>query len=211
MWRQGDHVLLLGATGTGKTTAEYPLLNHRGAVVVLVTKDDDVNWKGYQTVTTVKAIDLRKGFKWRLFPDYDDAPREFAAMFQRAWDEGCWCICIDELYHVQDMRHKVGPKDIVNLQSVAEKALTQGRAKKITVVAGSQRPAWATKFAFSEARYVICFRLGLGEDLDKVRKNFGKAFADQVSQLGRYEFAWLDKVTGRTGKSKAKSLGEVFA
>lgn len=210
-WRQGDHLLLLGATGTGKTTVEQALLEYRKAVVVLVTKDDDINWRGYRTVKRASDVDIRKCLKWRLYPDYEHAPREFAAMLDRAWLEGCWCICIDEYFHVQDMQYSPKPKVNIKLQQLAEKLLTQGRSKKITIVGGSQRPAWVTKFAFSESRYVVCFRLGLGEDLDKVRKNFGKPFADRVSGLGRFEYAWLDKVSGQTGVGSSKSLGEVFA
>lgn len=205
--------MLLGATGSGKTTVEERLLSQRGAVVVLTTKDDDLRWTGYRTVKRERDIDLRRGHKWRLFPDAADAAREFRLMLERAWSEGYWCVCVDELYHVQDLKHQVGKRrqDVVKLVDLVNNLLTRGRGKGITVVSGSQRPAWATKFAFSESRYVVCFRLGLGDDLAKVRHDFGTAFANRVDALARYQFAWLDKVAGRTGTANVHTLGEVFA
>ena len=214
MWRQGEHVVILGSNGTGKTTVEETMLGMRtGAIVMLVTKIDDLRWKGWQTVRRVRDIDIRRGLRWRLFPQgtREQIAREFALMFDRVWTEGAWCVCFDEVYHLQRLSFRVGPKMIRRLEDDMSQLLTQGRAKKITVVCGVQRAVEAIREAFSEPIYVLCFQIREGEDRDKVGKRFGRTFQRVVESLARFEFAWLNQTTGEMGKANVKTLKEVFA
>ena len=51
-----------------------------------------------------------------------------------------------------------------------EGILTQGRSKKIPVITLSQRPAWITRYAYSEADHFFVFHLNTDDDKVKVRK-----------------------------------------
>jgi DNA helicase HerA-like ATPase len=99
------------------------------------------------------------------------------------WADGSWCLYIDEAYHIKEL----------GLEPLLIKFLTQGRSKKISVVVGTQRPAWISKFAFSEPTHVFCGRLTLGADLKKIQDEFGLPFRKAVEGLERYQFAYLDQ------------------
>jgi energy-coupling factor transporter ATP-binding protein EcfA2 len=202
MWRQGEHVAVIGMTGSGKTTLARRLLEHRKYRVMLVTKPDDVQWDGYQQVSDAASIDAAKGRAWRLWPpiDHDASRAQFRAALDRAWHEGGWTLYLDELYHLEHL----------GLRNAVIQHLTQGRSKNVTVVAGVQRPAWVTKFAFSETTHCFVFKMGNDEDLAAIGKQIGKAFARQVDALPRFHFAYLNKITGVIRTGSIKTLDEVL-
>ncbi len=156
---------------------------------MLVTKPDSVNWEsfGWRTVKRARDIDPAKGLAWRLFPDWDRAGMEFTEAGLMAWNDGSWCIYFDEAYHIKE----VGCEDLMI------KLLTQGRSKLISVVVGMQRPAWVTKFAFSEPTHIFSFRLNLGMDRKKIRDELGKEYEDAIAKLKAYQFAYLQQETRR--------------
>ena len=200
-WQQGEHVVIVGMSGSGKTTLARALLDrYRHWRVMLVTKPDDLTWRGWTRVRAHEAIDPRRGPAWRLDPSYDEAPGHFRAFLDRAWSEGGWCVYADELYHLQ---HAGLERDLVRV-------LTQGRSKRLTVVGGIQRPAWVTRFALSEPRYTFCFRVGDRRDAKALGDGLGKAFQDEVETLGRYEFAFHDKVTGQISRGTSRDAEGVF-
>jgi hypothetical protein len=186
-WQQGQHLALIGATGTGKTYLARRLLTLRLHSMMLVTKPDAVNWDsfGWRTVHRAREIDPAKGFKWRLFPKWERAGLEFVEACQMAWSDGKWCVYFDEGYHIKE----------VGAEATMVKLLTQGRSKLITVVVGMQRPSWVTKFALSEPTHVFSFRLNLGMDLNKIREECGREMEDAIRGLNRYQFAYLHQET----------------
>lgn len=200
MWRQGEHTVIIGMTGCGKTTLAKTLLDKRGYKLMLVTKPDDVLWDGWRQVKTASEVRIREGRSWRLYPEWSKSKQEFSALMDKAWDEGGWTIYADELYHLEHL----------GLRDKLIQELTQGRSKRLTVVAGVQRPAWVTKFVLSEATHVYCFRLGDDEDRIAIGKRVGQHFAREVSTLGRYEFAYLNKLTGEVHKGTVKTLDGVL-
>lgn len=203
MWRQGEHVAVIGMTGSGKTTLARQLLDLRGPKIMLVTKVDDVSWSGWKTVSTAEAIKPRdKGpWSWRLWPVYERSRAEFARAMAMAWADGHWCVYMDELYHLEE----------IGLKTPVIKLLTQGRAKKISVVLGVQRPAWVTRFALSEPTHVFSFQLGDKRDLKALADGIGDGYADEVARLERYHYAYYNKQTRETRVGTAASLTEVLS
>ena len=57
-WEQGQHVAIVGDTGSGKTYLEALLLRMRSYNIVLRTKDDDIRWPGFKRVRRVDQIEI---------------------------------------------------------------------------------------------------------------------------------------------------------
>lgn len=196
--------------GSGKTTLAKTLLDNRVWRIMLVTKPDDLTWRNWQTIRSVDAIKPRpaelpheqnRGTSWRLWPSYESSGVVFRQAFDRVWRDGNWCLYVDEAYHVQ---HK-------GLENQLVKLLTQGRSKRITMVCGVQRPAWVSRFVFSEAVHLFCFQCGDRRDLKALRDGVGDAFADAAADLKRFEFVYFNKVTRRMVRGTVRTLKEVLA
>lgn len=108
------------------------------------------------------------------------------ALLQRVWEEGGWCIYIDEMYYIQH---------VLKLQSYCESLLTQGRSKHISMVLGVQRPAWVSRFALSEPIHVLSSKLRDGRDIATMKMVAGDEYASELSKLKRYEFGYLNRDT----------------
>lgn len=209
-WRQGEHVTIIGMTGSGKTTLAKSLLDLRTWRVMLVTKEDDLTWRGWRTVSSVDQIKPRpaqheretdRGTSWKLFPEYTKSGPVFRSAFDRVWKDGGWTFYVDEAYHVQ---HKGLEQNLVQL-------LTQGRSRRVSMVCGVQRPSWVSRFVFSEATHLFCFQCGDRRDLKALRDGVGDAFAEAVEDLKRFEYVYLNKVTRRMVRGTVRTLKEVLA
>jgi len=205
-WKQGEHVAVIGMTGSGKTTLARQLLDLRGPRIMLVTKVDDVSWSGWKTVRKAEAIvpprESQKGpLAYRLWPQYERSKLEFARALALAWSDGHWCVYLDELYHLEE----------IGLKTPVIKLLTQGRAKKVSVMLGVQRPAWVTRFALSEPTHIFAFQMGDKRDLKALSDGISDSFAAEVARLERYHFAYYNKMTRETRTGTATNLAEVLA
>jgi hypothetical protein len=201
MWRQGEHVVIVGMTGSGKTTLASELLQRRGHVVALITKPDDLSWRGWRTVSTTDKIIAHKHDKWRLAPDFERQDAQFNAMFIKAWRETRWCIYIDETYHIVKNRHN--ERQLIKL-------LTQGRSNKITVVCGVQRPSWVPREIFSEATHVFSFLCGDRRDLKALSEGISEELADKVRDLPKYHFAYYNKWDRTVREGTIKTLDQIL-
>lgn len=201
MWKQGDHVVIIGSTQSGKTGFAREILSLRGHVMMLVTKRDDYIWGGFRTVTSQRDLNPLRHDKYRLFPPHDRQQREFADALLQAWLEKGWCVYLDELYRLEALK-LVGPINTLN---------TQGASERITVVQGVQRPAHVTRTAMSEPRYAVSFQLGDGRDNDTVREWRGREFARIIKTLPQFHWACHDRVTGNiVSGSKGEAASKIF-
>jgi hypothetical protein len=194
-------VVVIGSTQSGKTGFMREILALRQHVIILVTKRDDYLWSGYKLVRTQREINPLEHTKFRLFPSVDAAQRQFADALLQVWLEKGWCICLDELYRLEDLK----------LTKPINTLLTQGASDRITVAIGVQRPAHVTRFAMSEPMYAVSFQLGDGRDNDTVKEWRGKDFARVIRDLPAYHWAAHNRVTGRiTTGTRGEAASKIF-
>jgi hypothetical protein len=124
--------------------------------------------------------------------------REFHRAMELIWTQGGWTLFLDELYLLDD---KLGLGDDI------ETLFTQGRSKRITVMAGLQRPTGVTRFALSQATHNISFGLE-GRDV-RLMREINERWAQAIAQLRRYEFAWFYRPTRQIWVGRIQDLGGV--
>lgn len=206
-WIQGEHVIIVGDTGSGKTYLESKLLALRQHVIVLRTKPDNIVFSGFHKVPTVGKIGSQRFdnagkiiTKFLLHPDYEKQQREASLMFHRVWKEGGWCVAIDEVYY---------STQILKLEKDINKLLTQGRSKHISVVCGMQRPAWVSRFALSQATHAFIFRCE-GKDLKSLAESLSPAIIKPVEALRGHDFVYFNRATRTAVTGNANKLSSLL-
>lgn len=199
-WRQGQHMIVTGRTGSGKTTVCAALMYARQNVLSIRTKSDTARIPGAKIRTAKAFVDaeLKSGEpnRFLLDPPFERQRDTIASALDAVWSEGGWTVYVDELYYLSEQL-KLGDK--VNM------LLTQGRSKGITVVNGAQRPVHVSRFALSEATHVISFG-GDRRDVKTLSEAVDDSFAGEVAKLGRYEFAWYYVPERRTYRGRLQDL-----
>ncbi len=177
-----DRLAVIGRTGSGKTTAAAWQLSGKDfnaqPWLMVNTKGDPflnkiASIKGVQTITVNDTPGERGLYHVSPLPSEGI---ELDAMFGRIWEKQNCGIYIDEGYMIDPT---------TNLNS----CLTQGRTRRIPMIILSQRPAWITKFVFSECDFVQLFNLQRLED----RKTVGGLVpVDKNYRLARYCSYWYN-------------------
>lgn len=161
--KDDQRITILGKTGSGKTQAAMWLFSQRSYThrpwIVLDFKQEklirDLPFKEYIGVTD--KIPKQPGIY--VVQPHPKEQEEIEDLLTRIWERERVGLFVDEGY----MLHAHSP----GFQAI----LTQGRSKSIPVIHLTQRPAWVTRFAFSEADYIQLFQLTDTRD-QKIVKQF---------------------------------------
>lgn len=201
VWRQGEHVVVIGRTGSGKTYLLSKLIQLRQYVVFFRTKPDKNKFPNLIVTRRADAMRHFNGMRLLLEPDYRRQAVEGYNMLENAWQDGSWCVVMDELWYAEE---QLGLRDYVN------RMLTQGRSKDITAVLGVQRPVDISRFALSETKHVFVFQTE-GRDLKfTLRDSTTERIVPAVQSLKKYEFIYYNRETGQIMKGNANRLEQVF-
>lgn len=161
-WRQGEHVAAIGPTGSGKTTLILAIIPFRKYTVALGTKPKDATLDflakkyGYVKLKTWDPKLSPKTYPKRiLWPDATklDATAAQRSIFlkglQQIYEQGDWCVVIDELWVFIH---------ILKLELTVRTFLQQSRALGISLVAGTQRPAFVPLEVYDQSTHLFFWR-----------------------------------------------------
>jgi DNA helicase HerA-like ATPase len=159
--RSDERVLILGSTGSGKTTMGAWLLSQAPFdeipyVIIDYKRDELLNSIDFRRELGLTEHPKEPGL-YHIKPNPiidDDAMEE--------WLRGIWTRQNVGLYADEALRIPTGRTGSY------EGILTQGRALRIPVISLSQRPVDLTRYAFSEANHVVTFNLTDRRDRKKV-------------------------------------------
>jgi len=201
IWRQGEHVAVVGDTGTGKTYLMARLVQLRSHVVVLRTKPDDITFPKFMTRRNAESLNGIYAERILLAPDYHRQAYEGWWMLEHAWKHGGWCVVIDELWYAE---HEL------KLQQPINRLLTQGRSKAVTVVVGMQRPSQVSRFALSQCTHLFTFRTE-GRDTKTIAEATTPRIADYIDEIDGHDFVYYNRKRREIRNGNAKRLRAIFA
>jgi hypothetical protein len=199
-WKIGEHIAVIGTTGTGKTFLTSKLANLREYCVMLQTKADDNKFQGFRRTRNPNDMQHVYARKLLIEPEYEQQVATAFRVFRNAWKQGRWTLFLDELFYIQD---ELGLKSEVN------KLLTQGRSKRLSIVTGMQRPAWVTRFALSEVAHVFTFGLEK-RDAKTLGQSTSEALGELSINLDQYEFAHFHRPTRTVTVGNANDLDRII-
>lgn len=176
---------ICGSTGSGKTVAGVFHLNNqdwsdpKGGRPWII-----FDFKGDDLLAALPALEISVHdnppkapglYIVRPIPQMDD--EAVTVLLWKIWANENTGIYIDEGYMVG------------NRNPALNACLTQGRSKRIQMITLSQRPAWMSRFVFSEADYFQIFRLNDRRDYDTIQSMIS---VDIKKRLSPYHSHWYD-------------------
>lgn len=210
-FEQGEHVTMVGATGSGKTTLAQRMIDYRTYVCVMATKNRDPSLypvllaKGY-TITDDPELDYRQHPKVVFRPKLEAPTAEAKVTQQEAFrellvgvfNEGGWCLYGDEVrYLTQNL----------GLATELETLWLQGRSLGVSMVVATQRPVSIPVLAFESATHLFLFRATDRANIQRASE-FAAADADAIRytlpRLPRYEALYIDTRSGAMMRTKVK-------
>lgn len=191
-WVEPDgtqHIYIMGRNGTGKTQAGMWHLSRQNFAkktwVMVDTKGEGMiaqiaKMDGAQVIQLTDTPKKPGLYIVRTLPHQADNG-ELENFLYRMWARENVGLYFDEGYMVGD-------------SDMFKTLLTQGRSKHIPMIVLTQRPAWITRFAVSEASFYQIFWLNDAEDRKRIQK-FVPYDLDQ--RLPEYHSLWYDVIRDR--------------
>lgn len=217
VWNQGEHVTMVGPTGSGKTTLALALLPRRRFAVALATKPKDAtmttlvrrdHWKKIRRWDEVPpAAWLHEQLRVVLWPRYEspaDLPAqraEISVALHEIFTTGGWCIFADELWA---LTHMLGQTKML------EAIWTQGRSIGLTLVGATQRPAHIPLLAYDSATHLFFWRDNDERNLKRIGGLNGLTSAvvrSTVARLPRHDTLYVNTRTGAMLITRAPAKG----
>jgi energy-coupling factor transporter ATP-binding protein EcfA2 len=207
-WKQGEHILISGSTGSGKTALARHIVEIRakngGHVVVFCMKpleDQTIvqDYKGFERWKKWKKRPASWENRVLLWPDVrkakgnkDEILRIQMEVFAEAFDginnSGHYTVQIDEgLYTTSPT--------FLNMASDLAMAHAIGRSGRLTMVTLTQRPSHLPLILYGSASHAFVGRTREASDQKRLAelgaKEGGKELANRISAQGKHDFLWI--------------------
>lgn len=204
-WQPGQHIAIVGPTGSGKSTYAVGLLKNRRYVLGFDPKGGDSTLAG-SGFERISSWDRRRILQRVRKNDDDGKPSRFivgkivrthadkgahrtlmATALHDAWEHGSWTCYVDELQLACDRR-------FLNLSDVVEEFLIAARDKGLSVITSYQRPAHVPRAASDQASWFV---VGYTRDTDVVNRlgemagRPGSEMRGAVKGLAALPHSWL--------------------
>lgn len=193
-WSQGEHVSIMGPTGSGKTTVASDLLRIRRFVVVIALKPKDETLKLYKGFYIIHSwppdFNRDKVIFWlqpRKFTDISKQAVKVARALEYMYVTGGWTIYLDEAGLMS------GP--FYGLRKHMAILLNQGRSLGLTLVMSMTQPhsvvAQMPSEALKQTRHIVIFRYTNMDEAKSAGIVAGidfKTIISLMSQLGKHDF-----------------------
>lgn len=155
-----QRVALLGCTGSGKTLGGLFHLSNANFDVMPWTIIDYKTDEHIAAIPRKQYISAKDTIKHPGIYVLQPEPKEnISDYLTRVWSKGSHGIMVDEGY-------MMGEEPETEQRFIT--LLTQGRSKRVPMIVLSQRPAWISRFVFSEADFIQAWRLNDKRDIKTV-------------------------------------------
>ena len=205
VWKQGQHALCVGGTGSGKSTVAGEFLPRRSLVCVCVSKGMDDIFEGpyYRDYETIQKWPPSRESMHRVLlrppnaGNIRDSAASKAAVFRKMFDDvllhkGYWCIDIDETHYMCET---------LKLSPEVTDILEQGRSAHISMWNNTQRPSGiplatyvnsSIGFFFSSQEEYDVARLGRMRNKHTTTQEMARNI-EELDSFNSHEFVFLDR------------------
>lgn len=206
-WKQGEHFLISGSTGSGKTAlgrhVDQIRIDAGGHVVMFVCKiqpDKTIidDYKGWTRWKEWKKNPSPHENSVLLWPDTSKAKtlqgkREiqkevFQSAIDRLGDVGKWTVDFDEGLYMCSPTFMNMADDIAMLHAL-------GRSANLTIITKMQRPSNVPLILYGSASHALIGRTREAVDTKRLSDLGGrtgaKELASRIGAQGRHDFLWV--------------------
>jgi hypothetical protein len=191
--RREDRIFLTGSTGTGKTVLARALFASRlpPRLVIDPKADQPATGGAYadgrQAITFSDPARIPDAGSLRFVPRDPFDLDAYNRLALGLWDRPGMYLWLDEAGLILPANNP--PRAVLRL-------VTQGRARRIGMVALHQRPLEVARAYLGNAEHLAAFRLGHPDDVDTLAGHFGlppSALAGVLTTLPPHGFAWYSR------------------